>query len=134
MGCGKIEVADTTRATTIKTYVEIHSGPDYEIFLRYAFILKFVYISLVYGFALPILFPITLVAMVNVYVTDKIALAYFYKAPPNYDKKMTTRAIQVLKYPIYLGLGMAAYAAHYQEIFGNYVKLKSYFLEIPKEP
>ena len=123
-------MAETTRANTIKTYVEIHSGPDYEIFLRYAFILKFVYISLVYGFALPILFPITLAAMLNVYITDKIALAYFYKAPPNYDKKMTTRAIQVLKYPTYLGLGMAAYAARYQEIFGNYVRVKSYFLEI----
>ena len=46
-------------------YVDIYSGPNYEVFLKYAFIMKYVAISIVYGYAMPILFPITLIALIN---------------------------------------------------------------------
>jgi len=45
-----------------------------------------------YGLALPIVFPITLFAFINLYVTDKLALTYWHKAPPNYDSKISRRA------------------------------------------
>jgi hypothetical protein len=66
-------------------FVNAYTGPEYEIYLKYAYILKYVSVSLVYGYALPILFPITLVALINQYITDRLSLAYFYKKPPSYD-------------------------------------------------
>ena len=54
-----------SKSATIMQYVEIYSGPEYEVFFKYTFIMKYVAISLVYGYALPIVFPITLVALIN---------------------------------------------------------------------
>ena len=98
-------------------YVQIYSGPEYEIFLKYAFMLKFIGISFVYGFALPILFPITLLALFNLYITDKIAIAYLYQKPPNYDGKLIISAIWLLKIPIYVGVVFTLYFAGNQDIF-----------------
>lgn len=38
-----------------------------------------------YGFAIPIMFPITLMAMINVNIMDKYGLCYVYKQPEHVD-------------------------------------------------
>lgn len=55
----------SNQKSTIIQFVKVYSGPEYMIFLKYAYIMKYVAISLVYGYALPILFPITGVALIN---------------------------------------------------------------------
>ena len=87
--------------------------------MRYAFILKFAYISIAYGFALPILFPISFVAMLNMYVTDRLALVYIYKDPPKIDNKITLRAIKILKYPTTIGIFVSFWAAGNQQLFSH---------------
>ena len=82
-----------TKSTTIMQYVRLYSGPNYEIFMKYAFMMKFIAISFVFGYSLPVLFPITFLALVNLYITDKYALAYLYQKPPNYDGKIIIVAI-----------------------------------------
>ena len=82
-----------TNSNTIMQYVDIYSGPEYEIFMKYAFMMKFIAISFVFGYSLPVLYPITFLALVNLYVTDKYALAYLYKKPPNYDGKIIRKSI-----------------------------------------
>jgi hypothetical protein len=92
-------------------YVSIYSGPNYEIFMKYAFMMKFIAISFVFGYSLPVLFPITFLALVNLYVTDKYALAYLYQKPPNYDGKIIIKAIELLKIPLYIGIIFTLYFA-----------------------
>ena len=74
-----------TKQKSMLKYVELYSGPEYEIFFKYSFILKLVFFSFMYGLAMPIVFPITLVALLNQYIFEKFAIAYFYKKPPSYD-------------------------------------------------
>ena len=58
-------LSKSDQKSTIIQFVNAYSGPEYMIFLKYAYIMKYVAISLVYGYALPILFPITGVALIN---------------------------------------------------------------------
>ena len=85
-------VRGTTSKRKIQSYVKLYSGPEYEIYFKYAFMLKFVYVAFLFGLGLPIVFPITLAAFINMYVTEKLVLAYWHKIPPNFDTKISKRA------------------------------------------
>ena len=74
-----------TKTKSIYDYVNLYSGTEYNIALRYSFVLKYVFTSFMYGPIFPIVWPITLVALVNISVWDKIVMFYFHKAPPKYD-------------------------------------------------
>ena len=41
-----------------------------------------------YGMMIPILYPIALLGIINIYITDRILLAYYYKKPPVTDTKL----------------------------------------------
>jgi hypothetical protein len=51
-----------------------------------------------YGLALPLLFPIALLAFFVLYVTEKLTITYYYKKPPMYDEKMNEAALGILKW------------------------------------
>jgi len=59
---------------------------------------------MMYGMSLPIVFPITLFAILNLYVMDKLMLTYYYRRPPNFDLKISKRALKFLRYPTFVGL------------------------------
>ena len=57
---------------------------------------------MIFGVAIPILYPITLIALLNSYLCDKMTLIYFYRAPIKYDTRLTMRAQWILKWaPLY---------------------------------
>ena len=65
--------------------------------------MNMVFVSFTFGLALPLLFPMALFGVFNMYVTERIQFAYFYKQPPVYDNKLNESAISFLKYaPIML--------------------------------
>ena len=51
-----------------------------------------------YGLALPLLFPIALLAFAVLYVTERLTITYYYKKPPMYDEKMNQTALGILKW------------------------------------
>jgi hypothetical protein len=99
--------------------VELYSGPEYEVFFKYSFIMKLVFFSFIYGLAMPIVFPITLLALLNQYVFEKFAIAYFYKKPPSYDQVITLRAVEILRFAPSLGLFVACWLMGNQQMFGT---------------
>lgn len=66
---------------------------------------------MLYGSGIPILFPIGLVALSVIYLTDRFSLAYFYRMPPSYGDELNTSCIKgILFYPIfYAGIGFWMY-------------------------
>jgi hypothetical protein len=38
-----------------------------------------------YGLAFPLIFPLALAGLINLYLTDKLLIIKWYRAPPNYD-------------------------------------------------
>ena len=68
-------------------------------------------ISMLYGPGIPILFPIGLVALIIIYFTDRLSLAYLYRMPPSYDDELNKTCVSaLLLYPIfYAGVGFWMY-------------------------
>jgi hypothetical protein len=59
--------------------------------------MNIVFITLMYGVGLPILYPIAVLALVILYVSEKFMLYYAYQVPPMYDEKLSQNVIAHLK-------------------------------------
>jgi len=68
-----------TKCVTQKAYIELYSGPVYMMHYKYASIIMMINISFMYGMFIPCLFPITLLGIINMYVNERIMLAYWYR-------------------------------------------------------
>jgi len=94
-GCRKPK---TTKKVTIQQYINLYSGPIYLMHFKYSSILMQVFVSFMYGMNIPLLFPIALFGIINMYVVERFALAYYYRKPPAYDQKLNNAALGVLKW------------------------------------
>jgi hypothetical protein len=74
-----------TKTTNIQSYKEIYAGPIFMMNFKYSMILNIVFVTFMYGFGLPILFPVAIFAFVILYFIEKTMLYYSYRVPPMYD-------------------------------------------------
>ena len=72
------------------------AGPEVLIHLRYSSLMTQVFVTFMHGLALPVLFPICFLAILNMYIAEKLQFAYFYKQPPMMDNKLNDRALQIM--------------------------------------
>lgn len=85
-----------TRTLTINKYVSIWSGPKFEIHFKYSMILNLVFISMIFGPGLPILFPITLVSLMVLYISEKYMLYYVNQEPQHYDEVLNNNILNFM--------------------------------------
>lgn len=52
---------------------------------KYSTILNISFVTLMFGFGMPILFPLAIFALFILYMTEKTMLYFSYKNPPMYD-------------------------------------------------
>ena len=71
---------------------------EYIIHFKYSSMLNTVYVTLMYGIGLPILFPIAAFTLFNLWVCERISIAYFSKLTPALDDTLTINALSVLKW------------------------------------
>lgn len=82
---GKDPSGNTTKKVTIQQYVNLFAGPDHLLHFKYSSVMNVTFVTFMYGLALPLLFPIALLAFFVLYVTEKLTITYYYKKPPMYD-------------------------------------------------
>jgi len=69
--------------------------------------LNILFMTMTYGAALPLLYPIAMFSFAVLYIQDITLIVYFAEAPPSYDNDLNTRFIKIIqKSPIIL-LGLA---------------------------
>lgn len=85
-----------TRQTNVQAYVSIHSGPDFDIFNKYAAMMTLVFVPFIHGISMPLLFPWACVGLFILFYTDKYRLAHYYQRPPNYSGSLSQQAINIL--------------------------------------
>ena len=68
-----------TRKKTQRQYINLYAGPEYLMHFKYSSILVQVFVSFMYGMFIPILFPITLFGIFNMYVVERLCLAYYFR-------------------------------------------------------
>lgn len=93
----------TTRKTGMQNYKDVQSGAEYVIHFKYSGILNIVYITMMYGVGMPILFPIAAFNFFNQWVCERLTVALLVKQPPALDAKLTNNCISMLKWsPLFL--------------------------------
>ena len=63
-----------------------------------AAILNTVWVTFMFGLALPMLFPIAAFTFFNYYFCEKVLLTYYYQKPPMYDEKLNNTALAWAKF------------------------------------
>jgi len=56
---------------------------------KYAALLNIVFVTMLFGFGIPILFPIAAAAIFILYLVEKSMLFYAYRLPPMYDERLS---------------------------------------------
>jgi len=87
-----------TKKQGMQLYRDVYSGPDYVIHFKYSGVVCTVYIAMMYGMGMPLLFPIAAFNIFNQLITERIAVAYIAKLPPALDSKLTDNCISILRW------------------------------------
>ena len=71
------------------TYLEMHCGPEYCFYYEIAKTSVIVFVCLLFGPLIPLLYCLGIFALLIQYVVDRTTLAYFYRLPPMYSHRLT---------------------------------------------
>jgi len=108
-----------TKKTTIQLYVELHSGPVFFIHYKYSAILNIVFVTMMYGMGIPVLFPIAALSLFVLYCVEKFMLYFVYREPPMYDEKLNTNALNILTWAPLLFLSFGYWMFSSKQLLGN---------------
>ena len=87
-----------TKSTSIQNYISVYQGPLYFMHFKYSSILNTIFITFLYGFGMPVLFPIAAVSFLILYVLEKAYLFYGYVMPPMYDERLSNDVLNKLQF------------------------------------
>lgn len=110
-----------TKKKTIQQYVNLYSGPNYLMHFKYSSMLNTIFVSFMYGLALPLLFPIALLGIIVLYLVERIQITYVYKKPPMYDDKLNNATLSILKWAPFLMMMFGYWLMGNKQIFSNVV-------------
>jgi hypothetical protein len=85
-----------TRCTSEQQYINIYAGPDYLVHFRYSMIMNIAFITMMFGTALPILFPVAFISFYIIYGMEIYMLFYVYKKPAAYDATLFKGVLSIL--------------------------------------
>jgi hypothetical protein len=111
--------SETTKSTSIQGYISVYQGPIYFMHYKYSSILTIVYITFMYGFGMPILFPIAMASFLVLYFVEKIMLFYGYVMPPMYDERLSNDVLTKLQFAPLLYLCFGYWMASNQQLLSN---------------
>lgn len=91
-----------TKKQSVAAVVDLLSGPENHLSYRYSHIVSLVFITMVFGVGIPILFPITLIAVVVQYVFERLLTVYYYSKPIMKEDIGSEASIAALKWCVLL--------------------------------
>lgn len=75
-------------------YIDKMSGPTNDIFDGYSYIMVIIWINMLFGVGLPLLFPLTLISAIVTYGFEKIKTVYWYKKSAMLNDRLNKNAIK----------------------------------------
>jgi hypothetical protein len=86
-----------TKKCSMANFKKAYGGGDYVIHFKYSGVLNVVYVTMMYGMGMPILFPIAALNLFNQWICERLVVAYMMKRPPALDNKLSENCIAMLK-------------------------------------
>jgi len=108
-----------TKKTSMAMYKDLYSGAEYVIHFKYSNILNIMYITMMYGLGMPLLFPIAAFNFMNQYICERLIVAYQVRLLPALDTKLTENALDMLKWSPILFLFNGYWMISNPQIFEN---------------
>ena len=87
-GSTRNDLLPRSKCKTVQQFISTHAGPEIELYESYSYILLCSYMTFAYGLVLPLLLPIAMFSMVNLYISEKLLLTYFYRKPQMMDNSL----------------------------------------------
>ena len=101
--------------------MEIHSGPEHEVHVKYAEILTVVFVTLMYGPGMPILYPISVIHYFIYWNVARYTIIYDIMEPPSMDYTLTKNCIRYLRMAPLFMLPNAFWILTNKQIFFGWV-------------
>lgn len=108
-----------SRQKTMVAYKEIYSGTVYLIHFRYADLLNTLYVTMMYGVGIPLLFPLSAFTMFNTWLVERLTLAYLVRQPAAMDDRLSKNALALAKWAPILLLFNGYWMLGNRQIFMN---------------
>lgn len=86
---------------------------------KYSSLLNIVFVTFMYGFGIPLLFPVAGIAILILYLVEKTMLFYAYRLPPMYDEKLAESVIGKLRWAPLLYLSFGFWMASNHQLLSN---------------
>lgn len=117
--CCRKKFPEATRKRTLKAYMDLYCGPEFDIHYQYANMLIITWVTFLFAPGLPILIPLALLGCCILYCTNRLGLAYFYRKPTIFDQKMNQTTLKMLGFAPILYVCMGAWVYSNQQTFRN---------------
>lgn len=108
-----------TKSTSIQGYLDVRAGPEYLMYFKYSTILNSVFVTFMFGFGIPILFPITAATFLIIYVIEKSSFFYSYRLPPSYDEKLSQAVLDTCMWAPAWYLAFGYWMASSKQLLSN---------------
>jgi hypothetical protein len=82
-----------TKATSISNFKGIYGGGEYAIEEMYSEAFNAIFIAMLYGIGLPILFPLAALRLFLQWICQRVTVAYCMRLPPAMDDTLSKNAI-----------------------------------------
>ena len=115
-----------TKQDSALDYYEVNYGAEIPIFTKYPFIMNIVFMSMMYGLAMPIITYLTLLALLMSYIIEKIAIFWHVKKPPLFDDALSNNTVYFLKWAAVLYPAMGFWQVTNRQMFDNVVHPKHF--------
>ena len=102
-------------------YLDLKAGPEYIMDYKIANTTTILFIAIVIGPILPLLYPIGFIALVVQYITEKVSLDRFYRLPKKQDESLTIINIKMLMASPFLALSLSIWAMGNRQMFDNVI-------------
>ena len=86
---------------------------------KYSALLNIIFVTMTYGYGIPILFPIAAFGILVLYFVEKTMLYYAYRLPPMYDERLSQSVIGMLYYAPLIFLGFGYWMASNKQMLSN---------------
>ena len=103
----------------------MYSGPPYIVHFKYSSVFNCVYVTMLYGVGLPIMYPIAVLTFAIFWSLERYHMAYTYQLPPSLDDKLTKNAVGVLKFSPIMLLANGYWMLSQSQIFDGWVNIKA---------
>ena len=100
-------------------YKAVYLGGEYKVHTKYSQLLNIMFITMFYGPGMPLLFPISALNFLTIYITERITIAFLVRLPPALDDKLTKNCIKVLSFSPIMFILNAYWMYGNRQIFAN---------------